>query len=246
MKNIKLVVIGGGSSYTPELVDGIIKRNGILPINELVLVDIKDGLEKVEINYNLINRMFKKAGMDVKTSYTLDRRSALKDADFVVTQFRVGGLEARAKDEKIPLKYGIIGQETTGPGGFAKALRTIPVMLEICRDIEELCPNAWLINFTNPSGIVTEAVHKHTNVKCIGLCNVPINMENAVVKEAGVDPKRIHCRFVGLNHLSFINHVYFDGTDIIGQILKSPSVAGEIVKNIPNINFASEFIKPWE
>ena len=239
MENIKLVVIGGGSSYTPELVDGIIKRYNVLPVRELILVDIEDGREKVEINYNFIKRMFKKAGMDVVTSWTLDRERALKGADFVVTQFRVGGLEARAKDESIPMKYNIIGQETTGPGGFANALRTIPVILEMCRDIERLCPNAWLINFTNPSGIVTEAIHRHTGVKCIGLCNVPINMENAVMEEAGVDATRLHCRFVGLNHLSFITHVYLDGKDIIDNILESPKVAGEIVKNIHNIHWAS-------
>lgn len=243
MNSIKLVVIGGGSSYTPELVDGIIKRYDVLPVKELILVDIEDGREKVEINNNFIKRMFKKADMDVKSSWTLDRESALAGADFVITQFRVGGLEARAKDESIPLKYNITGQETTGPGGFAKALRTIPVILEMCRDIERLCPNAWLINFTNPSGIVTEAIHRHTNVKCIGLCNVPINMENAILNETGVDAKRLHCRFVGLNHLSFINHVYLDGNDIIDNILESPKVAGEIVKNIPNIKWASGFIK---
>lgn len=243
MKDIKLVVIGGGSSYTPELVDGIIKRYDVLPVKELVLVDIEAGLEKVEINCNFINRMFKKAGMDVKTSWTFNRERALEGADFVVTQFRVGGLEARAKDESIPLKYNIVGQETTGPGGFTKALRTIPVILEMCRDIERICPDAWLINFTNPSGIVTEAIHRHTNVKCIGLCNVPINMENAIMKEAGVDASRLHCRFIGLNHLSFITNVYLDGKDILGSILESPKVAGEIVKNIPNIKWASEFIK---
>lgn len=243
MKNIKLVVIGGGSSYTPELAEGLINKHVSLPITEIVLVDIEDGREKAEINGALLKRMFRKAGLDVKVGVTLNRREALAGADFVVTQFRVGGLEARAKDESIPMKYDIIGQETTGPGGFAKALRTIPVILEMCRDIEELCSNAWLINFTNPSGIVTEAIHTHTHVKCMGLCNVPINMERAVMQQLGVDSTRLHCRFVGLNHLSFITAVYLDGRNIIKQILKSPAVKAEVVKNIPNVDWAGDLLE---
>ncbi len=242
MKKIKLVVIGGGSSYTPELADGLIKQHDSLPVREIVLVDIPEGREKAEINAALIGRMFKKSGLDITVTTTLNRREALRDADFVITQFRVGGLAARAKDESIPLKYGAIGQETTGPGGFAKALRTIPVILEVCRDMEELCPKAWLINFTNPSGIITEAVLKYSRVRCIGLCNVPLNMENALRQQLGVDEKRLHCQFVGLNHLSYIQHVYLDGENITQQILHSPAVAEEVVKNIPNIAWAHEFI----
>ncbi|MHB1651489.1 MAG: 6-phospho-beta-glucosidase [Desulfitobacteriaceae bacterium] len=242
MKNLKLVVIGGGSSYTPELAEGLIEKHASLPITEIVLVDIEDGREKAEINEALLKRMFRKAGLDVKVWVTLNRREALVGADFIVTQFRVGGLEARAKDESIPMKYDIIGQETTGPGGFAKALRTIPVILEMCRDIEELCPTAWLVNFTNPSGIVTEAIHKHAHVKCMGLCNVPINMERAILRQMGVDSTRLHCRFVGLNHLSFITAVYLDGRNIIKQILNSPAVKDEAVKNIPNVDWAGYFL----
>ncbi|KLU63212.1 putative 6-phospho-beta-glucosidase [Peptococcaceae bacterium CEB3] len=238
MRNLKLVVIGGGSSYTPELAEGLIKKHASLPIKEIVLADIGDGREKAGINGDLLKRMYRKAGLDVNVWVTLDRREALAGADFVVTQFRVGGLEARAKDESIPMKYDLIGQETTGPGGFAKALRTIPVILEMCRDIEELCPNAWLINFTNPSGIVTEAIHTHSQVKCIGLCNVPINMERAVMRQLGVDSTRLHCRFTGLNHLSFITAIYLDGRNIIKQILDSPAVKDEVVKNIPNVDWA--------
>ncbi len=153
MKQLKVAVIGGGSSYTPELVEGIIKKRSSLPVSEIVLIDVKAGEEKVKINTNLVSRMFKKEKMDTTISYSLDRREALVDADFVMAQLRVGGLAARVIDEKIPLKYGMVGQETTGMGGFFKALRTIPVMMDICRDIEEVCPNAWLINFTNPSGL---------------------------------------------------------------------------------------------
>ncbi|KUO77375.1 MAG: 6-phospho-beta-glucosidase [Clostridia bacterium BRH_c25] len=242
MKGIKIVVIGGGSSYTPELADGIIRKHPVLPVSEIVLVDINDGKEKCEINTALLKRMFAKADLNTRIHMTLDRGTALTGADFVITQFRVGGLEARAKDESIPVKYDMIGQETTGPGGFAKALRTIPVMLEICRDMEYLCPDAWLINFTNPSGIVTEAVLKHSGVKCIGLCNVPINMKRMLEEHLGADKSRLHCRFTGLNHLSVIKNVYLDGRDVLGEILESPIVKREIVSNIPSVDFSGDFL----
>ena len=160
-KGIKIVTIGGGSSYTPELVEGFIKRYEELPVRELWLVDIEAGKEKLEIVGNLAKRMVEKAGVPMKINLTLDRREALKDADFVTTQLRVGLLDARIKDESIPLKHGVIGQETNGAGGMLKALRTIPVILDIEKDIAELCPDAWLINFTNPAGMVTEAVIKY-------------------------------------------------------------------------------------
>lgn len=164
-EGIKIVTIGGGSSYTPELVEGFIKRYQELPVKELWLVDIEAGQEKLNIVGALAKRMVEKAGLPIEVYLTLDRREALKDADFVTTQFRVGLLEARAKDERIPLKYGVIGQETNGPGGLFKGLRTIPVILDIVKDMEELCPDAWLVNFTNPAGMVTEAVLRYTNLK---------------------------------------------------------------------------------
>ena len=158
---IKIVTIGGGSSYTPELIEGFIKRKDELPINEIWLVDIEEGREKLEIVGAMAQRMVKAAGLNWKVVLTLDRRDALKGADFVTTQFRVGLLDARIKDERIPLSHGIIGQETNGAGGMFKAFRTIPVILDIIDDMRELCPDAWLVNFTNPSGMVTEAAIKY-------------------------------------------------------------------------------------
>ena len=134
MKSVKIVTIGGGSSYTPELIEGFIKRYDELPVRELWLVDIEEGKHKLEIVGNLAKRMVKKAGIPMKIYMTLERQEALKDADFVTTQFRVGQLDAREKDELIPLKYGIIGQETNGPGGMFKALRTIPVIFNNIKD----------------------------------------------------------------------------------------------------------------
>ena len=176
-KGVKIVTIGGGSSYTPELMQGFIKRYDTLPIREIWLVDIEDGKEKLEIVGALAQRMWDASGHDVKVHLTLDRREALKDADFVTTQFRVGLLNARIKDERIPLSHGFLGQETNGAGGMFKLLRTAPVIKAIVEDMKELCPNAWLINFTNPSGMITETVIRQCGWKrCIGLCNVPVNI----------------------------------------------------------------------
>lgn len=228
---MKIAVIGGGSSYTPELMEGIINHKDSLPVTEVVLIDIPEGEEKVSINTAFAKRMAEKAGLPISVRYTLDRREGLKDASFVIAQIRVGGLNAREKDERIPLKYDVIGQETTGPGGFFKALRTIPVMLSICRDMEEVCKDAWLINFTNPSGIITEAILKNTKVKCIGLCNVSINMRYDAAERLSVSPDELDCRFIGLNHLSVMNHAYYQGKD---RILDAVSVENteSVVKNI--------------
>lgn len=228
---MKIAVIGGGSSYTPELMEGIINHKDSLPVTEVVLIDIPEGEEKVSINTAFAKRMVEKAGLPISVRYTLDRREGLKDASFVIAQIRVGGLDAREKDERIPLKYDVIGQETTGPGGFFKALRTIPVMLSICRDMEEVCKDAWLINFTNPSGIITEAILKNTKVKCIGLCNVSINMRYDAAERLSVSPDELDCRFIGLNHLSVMNHAYYQGKD---RILDAVSVENteSVVKNI--------------
>ena len=228
---MKLVVIGGGSSYTPELVEGVILHKDSLPVTEIVLIDIEAGEEKVSINTAFAKRMVEKAGLDITVRYTLDRKEGLKGAAFVITQIRVGGLDARAKDERIPLKYGVIGQETTGPGGCFKALRTIPVLLDICHDMEEVCPDAWLVNFTNPAGIVTEAVLKYTKIKCIGLCNCSINMKYDAAERLNLPVEELDCRFVGLNHLSVLNHIYYQGKDLIQQALHVEN-AQSVVKNI--------------
>ena len=247
MKNgIKIVTIGGGSSYTPELVEGFIKRYDELPVRELWLVDIEEGKHKLEIVGNLAKRMVKKAGVPMEIHLSYDRREALKDADFVTTQLRVGLLDARIKDERIPLSHGLIGQETNGAGGMFKALRTIPVILDIDKDMAELCPNAFLINFTNPAGMVTEAVLKYgKNKKVIGLCNVPINMEKAAANILGVDHNRIRMDFVGLNHMVYGKKVFLDGEDVTEKIVDAIAEGkmGSIVKNIKDFEWDPDFIK---
>ncbi|MGG3572308.1 6-phospho-beta-glucosidase [Bacillus gobiensis] len=245
-QGIKIVTIGGGSSYTPELVEGFIKRYEELPISELWLVDVEEGKEKLEIVGNLAKRMVKKSGLPIDIHLTLDRREALKDADFVTTQFRVGLLDARSKDERIPLKYGVLGQETNGPGGLFKGLRTIPVILDICKDIEELCPEAWVINFTNPAGMVTEAVLRYSNIKkIVGLCNVPIGMEMGIAKLLDVDHSRIRIDFAGLNHMVYGLNVYLDGVSVkdkVMEMLRDPNNSS-FVKNIDGLGWEPEFTK---
>ncbi|SDM46893.1 6-phospho-beta-glucosidase [Sediminibacillus halophilus] len=245
MSGIKVVTIGGGSSYTPELVEGFIKRYNELPIKELWLVDIPEGKEKLETVGALAKRMVKKAGVPMEVKLSYDRKEALPGADFVTTQIRVGLLEARAKDEKIPLNYDVIGQETNGPGGLFKGLRTIPVILDICKDIETLCPNAWLINFSNPAGMVTEAVLRYSNItKTVGLCNVPIGMRMSVAEMLEVEPDRVHIDFAGLNHMVFGLRVYLDGEEVTGQVLdKLTSGESMTMKNIVDLGWEPEFIQ---
>ncbi|MBM7555683.1 6-phospho-beta-glucosidase [Halanaerobacter jeridensis] len=238
-KALKITVIGGGSSYTPEIIEGLIERHHQLPVAELYLVDIEAGREKLNIVGALAQRMIEQAGLDIDIHLTLDREEAIKEADFIITQFRVGLLDARIQDEKIPLQYNCLGQETTGAGGMAKALRTIPVILDICADIERLAPEAWLINFTNPSGIITETVLKHTDVQCIGLCNVPVVMHNTCAEMLEVERKEIELDLIGLNHLVWGRDVIYKGQSQLDKIL-SRLLSGEQI-SVSNI---SDF--PWE
>ncbi|MBC1483944.1 6-phospho-beta-glucosidase [Listeria immobilis] len=247
-KGVKIVTIGGGSSYTPELVEGFIKRYHELPIKELWLVDIEAGREKLEIVGNMAKRMVKAANIDCEVHLTLDRREALKDADFVTTQFRVGLLEARIKDERIPLSHGIIGQETNGAGGMFKAFRTIPVILSIVEDMRELCPDAWLINFTNPAGMVTEAVLKYGKWdKVIGLCNVPIGAIKSASDVLGKPEEDLFFKFAGINHLHWHRIFDKDGTELTETVidgLYGPNAnPGKVVENIKNMRFLYEQVK---
>ena len=222
MNGIKLAVIGGGSSYTPELIEGLINRKAELPLAEIRLIDVPAGREKVEIIAALAQRMLERAQLAVRVSVHFDRRAALEGADYVISQFRVGQLDARRLDERIPLKYGVLGQETTGPGGFFKALRTIPVILDICRDMAEVAPDAWLVNFTNPSGILADAIVNHSKVKTMGLCNNAINMHLGAARILQADPNDLFLKFMGLNHLVWAQ-VYLKGDDVTPRVLEAMS-----------------------
>ncbi|OBZ09243.1 6-phospho-beta-glucosidase [Bacillus sp. FJAT-26390] len=238
---LKIAVIGGGSSYTPELIEGFINNYATFPVTEIVLVDIPEGSRKLSIVGQLAQRMVAKSGLPIEVKLTLDRRSALEGADYVSTQMRVGLLEARRWDETIPLKYGMIGQETTGPGGMMKGLRTIPVLLDICRDMEELCPDAWLLNFTNPAGMVTEAINKHSSIRSVGLCNSPIAAYKWLSSLYSVPVDRIHCDFVGLNHLHWINHITVNGEPKLSELLGNRD--GYSAKNVPQYDWNATLLR---
>src|SRR5699024_8477280 len=217
---VKIVTIGGGSSYTPELMEGFIKRYEELPVSEIWLVDIEEGREKLETVGKMAQRMWDASPYDVKVYLTVSRREALKNADFVTTQFRVGQLDARVKDERIPLSYGMIGQETNGVGGIFKAFRTIPVILDVVEDMKELCPKAWLINFANPSGMVTDAVVRYGHwEKVMGLCNVPVT---AMMQESKLLCKELDelvYSFGGLNHFHWHKVNDLAGNDVTRKII---------------------------
>ncbi|SHN34804.1 6-phospho-beta-glucosidase [Gracilibacillus kekensis] len=218
--SVKLVVIGGGSSYTPEIIEGIIRRYKSLPITEIALVDVEEGKDKVITIAKLAERMIEKSGEPIQVNWTLDRKKALRNADFVSTQIRVGGLDAREKDERIPLRHGFIGQETNGAGGIMKAFRTIPVLLELAEDVQEICPNAWIINFTNPAGIITEALLKHSaHKRVIGVCNIPFNMRHSTAEILNANPNQVKIEFVGMNHFVFGQRVFVDGIDRTNEVL---------------------------
>ena len=248
MKQLKIVTIGGGSSYTPELMEGFIERSKKLNIKELWLVDIEEGKDKLYTVGEMARRMVKAAGLDWEVHLTLDRREALKDADFVTTQFRVGQLDARIKDERIPAKYGALGQETNGAGGIFKAFRTIPVILSIIEDMKELAPNAWLINFTNPAGMVTEAAIKVGGWKrTLGLCNVPVEFIKLNHEALGYEKNSdvLFQKYAGLNHFHWHRVWDVDGTEVTSKLIdtlydpESEYVKSkrQEVKNIDPINY---------
>jgi 6-phospho-beta-glucosidase len=214
---MRIAVIGGGSSYTPELVQGLAQRAAALSLEEIVLVDPdRDRLSAVS---GFCRRMLSRLGAKVRVSEA-ERTAALHEAGFVVTQLRVGGQQARHEDIVMGLKHDLIGQETTCVGGFAKALRTVPVVLDIARELERVAPAAWLVNFTNPSGLVTEAVQRHSGVRCVGLCNVPIETQMDLAAALKVAPEELALDWVGLNHLGFIRRVLVKGEDLLPRVIR--------------------------
>ncbi|HID5672181.1 TPA: 6-phospho-beta-glucosidase [Klebsiella pneumoniae] len=246
MSGLKIVVIGGGSSYTPELIEGLLNRYHEMPVASLWLVDIEEGKEKVEIIAGLARRMIAKAGLTIEVVATLDRASALRDADFVCSQFRAGCLDARISDERISLKYGLIGQETNGLGGFANACRTIPIALEIAADMERLCPDAWLLNFTNPSGMVTEAILRHSRIKAVGLCNVPVIMQKGITTLLQcADEKEVVMQVAGLNHFIFVRQILHKGKEWLPEVIAEINAGrGPLVpRNIPPFRWPSHLLQ---
>lgn len=217
---MKLTVIGGGSTYTPELIDGVISRHHRLPITHIHLVDIDP--VKLKIIAQFAMRMIKAAKVEIEIEFGTDLRVGVRGAQFVVSQFRVGTQAARHRDELLGRKYKLIGQETVGVGGFAKALRTIPVALNVARTIVEEAPDAILLNFTNPAGLITQSlIQEIPELTTIGLCNVPWNTRIEIAQALGVAATAVTFDYVGLNHLSWIRGVKVDGIDCSAAALQA-------------------------
>ena len=218
---VKVSVVGGGSTYTPELVEGLASRADRLPVAELVLLD-PDPL-RLEVVGALAGRMLDRLGWGGRLVLTDRREEALEGADFVIVQLRIGGQAARLSDETIPGRFGAIGQETTGAGGFAKALRTVPVVLELAEESARRgAPGAWFVDFTNPTGLVNQALLDGGH-RAVGLCNVAISLQRRLAARFEVEPDRVSLDHVGLNHLTWERAVTVDGVDRMDAILEDPS-----------------------
>jgi 6-phospho-beta-glucosidase len=214
---MKIAVVGGGSTYTPELVSGLARERERLDVHELVLHDID--ADRRGVVGGMAARMLERAGFAGDLVVTADLDRTLDGADFVLIQIRVGGQEARLGDETIPLACGCIGQETTGAGGFAKALRTVPVVLGIAERAQaRAAPGSWIIDFTNPVGIVTRAL-LDAGHPTVGLCNVAIGFQRSFARRLGVEPERVLVDQVGLNHLTWVRAVRLDGEDVLDRLL---------------------------
>jgi 6-phospho-beta-glucosidase len=214
---MKIAVVGGGSTYTPELVSGLSRERDRIDLRDLVLHDIDE--ERRRVVGGLASRMLARQGFDGRLTVTGDLDQAVDGADFVLIQIRVGGQEARLSDETVPLACGCIGQETTGAGGLGKALRTVPVVLGIAERVRERAADgAWIVDFTNPVGIVTRALLDEGH-RSLGLCNVAINVQRQVARLLEVEPERVLVGQVGLNHLSWVRSVLVDGQDVLPELL---------------------------
>lgn len=222
---LKITVIGGGSTYTPELIKGFLELHPQLPLTDLWLMDIQP--QRLEIVGDFCERVVTHAGAPFRVHVTDNQREAIDGAQYVITQLRVGFNQARREDEYLGRRHGLIGQETTGVGGMAKALRTIPVILRVAADMRELSPDALLVNFTNPSGLIIEMLSRHAaGVAAVGLCNSPITTKMGILSRykahhgVEIDPQRAELDALGLNHLSWYRGFRIDGQDIWDEIIE--------------------------
>ncbi|MGV9775183.1 6-phospho-beta-glucosidase [Streptosporangium sp. NPDC003464] len=213
---MKLAVVGGGSTYTPELIDGFARLRDELPLTEIALVDPDAG--RLELIAGMARRMLARTGHPAEVVATTSVEEGVAGAQAVLFQLRVGGQAAREVDETLPLECGCVGQETTGAGGLAKALRTVPVVLDIAEKVRRHAPDAWIVDFTNPVGIVTRALLEAGH-RAIGLCNVAIGFQRRFAANLGVAPERISLGHVGLNHLTWERAVHLDGVDVLPELL---------------------------
>ncbi len=235
---LKIAVVGGGSTYTPELVEGFEARRDRMPIDELVLLDTDQ--ERLRVVGGLAQRMLDRLDWTGRLTCSGDRDAALDGADFVLIQLRVGGQAARLIDETLPPTFGVIGQETTGAGGFAKSLRTVPVVLELAElTARRSAKDAWIVDFTNPVGVVSQALIDAGH-RAIGLCNMAINIQRGMAERFGVSPDRVRLEHVGLNHLTWERAVFVDGVDRLPELIETDldglgriaNMPGEVVRSL--------------
>lgn len=220
MKKFKIVIVGGASTYTPGIVKGLVINNKELPLKELVLVDINE--QRLDIMGKYIKLLMAKYLPDVKVSWTTSREEAFPGTDFFFVQIRPGGLKQREQDEKIPLKYGLVGQETCGAGGFAFAMRSIPAMVEIVNDAVKYAPEAWILNYSNPESMISEALNRAVpEAKVLCLCDMPISQETSLAKALGKKHEDLTFYYFGLNHFGWFSAIYDnDGKDLLPQLVE--------------------------
>jgi 6-phospho-beta-glucosidase len=237
---MKICIIGGGSTYTPELIEGLVKISEQVKIDEICLLDIPESERKYKILADFSERILKAAGNKAKFSASFNAEEAIGGSDFILNQFRAGCMQGRINDEKIPLEYGLLGQETTGMGGMANGLRAMPIMEEYTDLARKFSNNAWIINFTNPSGMMTEFIVNYLGYeKCIGLCNCPIEFVLQACMLLGCSETELLLRYYGLNHLAWVDGVFVSGKDRTKEVMENVHVN---MKNIPDLEYGDDFI----
>ncbi len=219
--SIKIALIGGGGVRTPLLIFGIAEAEQLLGAGELALYDPDAG--RVRIMAELGRAIVARLGGQLKIRVAASAEDAIDGASFVLNSIRVGGIASRARDERTAMAHGYPGQETTGPGGVAMALRTVPAALAYARMVERLSPDAWLINFTNPAGLVTQAIAQHTRARVVGICDTPDELFHRIAEALGAAPDRVYCEYLGLNHLGWVRRVLLDGADVTAALLEDDS-----------------------
>jgi 6-phospho-beta-glucosidase len=235
---LKLTIIGTAGVRTPLMLRGVLRRHDKVGLTELCLMDVN--CAHLDLIRRVCEPQLREIAGTFRTVWTTDARDAIAGADYVLTTFRVGGSRSRITDERIPLRYGVLGQETTGPGGFAMAMRTIPVIFDYVHLIGELAPHAWLINFTNPSGLITEAVTTHTSLRrIVGICDNPSSMQKAIATALGLSPDQVFLEYFGLNHLGWVRAVYVQGRDVLPELI---SGVGQKSVAIPGLPFDPRFV----
>jgi 6-phospho-beta-glucosidase len=229
---MKVALLGAGGVRTPLMVRSFITRQDRIGIDELALMDVD--AERLELMACLTAPLEQQNALRFNLTRTTDARAALRDADFVITTFRVGDMAGRAIDERVALNHGALGQETTGPGGFAMGLRTIPVLFEYLDMMRAVCPRAWLINFANPAGMLAEAVVNHGRwPRAVGICDAPSSMARAVALFLQAPPEEVFLEYFGLNHLGWVKSVWHGGRDRLPELIDLFARANAAVPGFP-------------